>query len=341
MIRFLENHSLKAHNTFNIDAKARYFFEFTELEDLPNFLAGFPEWKDMPTLIIGKGSNLLFIDNFEGLVIHPQIKGIGQIDEDRDSIYIEVGAGVEWDEVVSFAVNYKLGGLENLSLIPGNTGAATVQNIGAYGVEICDCISLVRGFDLQTFEAVELKVEDCQYAYRDSIFKNELKGRFIVSSVVLKLEKYPSFKLAYGGLQAELEKKDEINLANIRNTIIDIRQSKLPDPQLIGNAGSFFMNPIVAKEKADKLTKEYPNMPTYPANDGYTKLAAAWLIDQCGWKGFRRGDAGVHENQALVLVNYGIATGKEIVALANEIKQSVKETFGVDLQEEVNFIPNL
>ncbi len=338
MIRVYSDFSLKKYNTFNIDAKAKYYFEYTETEDLAEFLMRNNEWPNWKRLIIGEGSNLLFVNDFDGLVINPNIPGIQVVQEDRNRVWIEAGAGVIWDELVDFAVFHNLGGIENLSLIPGKVGATAVQNIGAYGMEIQNRIESVSGFDLETLTDYTIEAVDCQFAYRNSIFKNRLKNRFIVTSVVFKLDKFPEFVLNYGDLKAETEKLGNITLRNIRKAVIGIRKSKLPDPKVFGNAGSFFKNPIVETSLAEQLLAENPEMPHYPTTEGKTKLAAGWLIEQCGWKGFRNGNTGVHEKQALVLVNYGNATGKEIFDLSEEIRQSVLEKFDVELEREVNVI---
>ncbi len=338
MIRSFTDYQLRKLNTFGTEAKTKYYFEFTEAEDLSGFLASNKDWPNLEILILGEGSNLLFVNDFDGLVINPNIPGIKIVHEDRNNIWLEVGAGVVWDQLVEYAVFNRWGGIENLSLIPGKVGAAAVQNIGAYGMEIQNQIDSVTGFDLETQTEYTLGVSDCQYAYRDSIFKNSLKNRFVITSVIFKLDKFPEFILNYGNLKDETEKWGPINPQNIRKSVIKIRESKLPDPKVIGNAGSFFKNPIVETTQIETLLANFPDMPHYPASDGNTKLAAGWLIEQCGWKGFRKGDAGVHERQALVLVNYGNATGKEIYDLSAEIKQSVQEKFGVDLEREVNVI---
>lgn len=338
MIRSYSNFQLKKHHTFGTDAMAKYYFEFTEAEDLAGFLAGNKDWQNWSILILGEGSNLLFVDDFQGLIINPNIPGIKIVHEDRNNIWLEVGAGVVWDDLVEYAVFNRWGGIENLSLIPGKVGAAAVQNIGAYGMEIQRQIESVTGFDLETQTEYSLDTSECQYSYRDSIFKNQLKNRFIITSVNFKLDKFPEFILDYGDLKSETEKLGAVNLRNIRKAVIGIRESKLPDPKVAGNAGSFFKNPVIETSVAERLLAIYPNLPTYRASAGKTKLAAGWLIEQCGWKGFRRGDAGVHEKQALVLVNYGNATGKEIYELSEEIRQSVQEKFGVELEREVNVI---
>jgi UDP-N-acetylmuramate dehydrogenase len=338
MIRTFTDFPLKKLHTFGNEASAKYFFEFTEPEDLPLFLSTNQKWQNLQILILGEGSNLLFVDDFPGLVIHPNVPGIQIVNEDRNHIWLQVGAGVVWDQLVEFAVFHNWGGIENLSLIPGKVGASAVQNIGAYGMEIQHRVVSVRGFDLETECEYDIEGYECQFAYRDSIFKKLFKNRFIITSVVYKLDKFPEYILHYGDLKAETEKLGKINLRNIRQTVIRIRESKLPDPAVVGNAGSFFKNPIVETIFAEEMLDDHPAMPHYPATEGKIKLAAGWLIEQCGWKGFRRGDVGVHEKQALVLVNYGNATGREIYDLSEEIKQSVHEKFGVTLEREVNVI---
>jgi UDP-N-acetylmuramate dehydrogenase len=338
MIRTYIDFPLKKHHTFSTKATAKYYFEFTEPEDLAGFLATNKDWPNLQILILGEGSNLLFVDDFPGLIIHPNVPGIYILYEDTNHVWLNVGAGVDWDQLVEFSVFHQWGGIENLSHIPGKVGASAVQNIGAYGMEIQYRIESVTGFDLITLTEYTIKAADCQYAYRDSIYKNQLKNRFIITSVVFKLDKFPEFILNYSDLKSEVEKLGEVNLRNIRQTVISIRETKLPDPAVCGSAGSFFKNPIVETSLAEPLLAHYPKMPHYPATKGKTKLAAGWLIETCGWKGFRRGDAGVHEKQALVLVNYGNATGREIYNLSEEIKQSVQEKFGVELEREVNVI---
>lgn len=336
MIRLLDNVDLSKYNTFHLKAKAKRFFEFTESEELLTFL----QREQLPDnyLILGGGSNLLFQNDYEGLIIHPNIPGIVEEKEDRSYSYIEAGAGMEWDEMVALTVSYELGGLENLSLIPGKVGAAPVQNIGAYGVEARDRIYMVRGIDLRTAERIEFSNEDCNFSYRNSIFKNELKNQIVITSVVFRLDKFPEYNLDYGALRAEVEKLGEPNLHNVRKAVISIRESKLPDPDVLGNAGSFFKNPVVVETEANELKKSYPEMPVYPAGEGLTKLAAGWLIDKSGWRGYRKGNCGIHKDQALVLVNYGDADGKELVNLALDVKNSVKEKFGIELEPEVNII---
>ena len=338
MIRSYIDYPLKKHHTFGNEVSAKYYFEFTEPEDLPAFLSTNKEWQDLNILILGGGSNLLFVDDFPGLIIHPNIPGIEITREDRNTIWLRVGAGVDWDQLVEYAVLNNWGGIENLSLIPGKVGASAVQNIGAYGMEIQYHIESVRGFDLDTESEYTIEGYECQFAYRDSIFKKLFKNRFIITSVVFKLDKFPEFILNYGDLKAEAKKMDVVNLRTIRQTVIRIRESKLPDPAVLGNAGSFFKNPLIEASLAEDMLDDHPTMVHYPAEGGKIKLAAGWLIEQCGWKGFRTGDVGVHEKQALVLVNYGNATGREIYDLSEEIKQSVQAKFGVTLEREVNVI---
>lgn len=338
MIRFFENHSLKNYNTFGIDAKARFFFEFTEPHDLAVFLNSNNTWKSERLIVLGQGSNILFLDDFDGLVIYPKVPGMKAVNEDRSFYYVEVGAGEVWDEFVDFCVNYNLGGVENLSLIPGNVGAAPVQNIGAYGQEVCNVVETVKGYDLEKQEMAEFSVNECRFTYRDSIFKSYLKNRFIITSVVFRLDKFPEFNLKYGQLEEKVKEKGEVNLQNIREAVIEIRNSKLPSVKDLGNAGSFFKNPVVEKVVADRLQKEFDKVPVYPAADEKVKLAAGWLIEQAGWKGKREGNVGVHKDQALVIVNFGGATGREVYDFSEKIKQSVSEKFGVELEREVNCI---
>lgn len=338
MIRFFENYSLKGYNTFGVEAKTRFFFEFTELDDLTKFLDANSSWQEEEIFLLGGGSNLLFVNDFEGLIIHPNVPGVQVIREDRNQVWLEVGAGENWDGFVDYCVKSEYYGLENLSLIPGSVGAAPVQNIGAYGVEVKDFVDTVNGFDLQTMTAYSVPAEQCRFDYRNSTFKTDLKNRFIVTSVIFRLEKFPDFRLDYGTLKAEVEKRGSLSPQNVREAVITIRQSKLPDPAQLGNAGSFFKNPVVDEKFAGSLKSDFPEMPFYPVGDGQIKLAAGWLIDQCGWKAYREGDAGVHKHQALVLVNYGNATGKELYKLSQKIQTSVKEKFEVELEPEANIL---
>jgi UDP-N-acetylmuramate dehydrogenase len=337
MAQLQEYYSLKKHNTFGIEASARYFFEFETSEEITNFLRA-NDIADTNYLIMGGGSNLLFTEDFDGLVLHPNVKGIEEIEEDDETVLLRVGSNEDWDEFVGWTVDQNYYGIENLSLIPGVVGAAPVQNIGAYGVEVCEVVEKVEAISIETKNPVEVSNLHCEFGYRNSVFKNEYKNLFIITHVQFRLKKKGEFKLAYGAIQKELEAYDEVNLKNIREVVIKIRESKLPDPEVLGNAGSFFKNPVVEKELADKLKAKHENMPVYPVSDFETKIAAGWLIEQCGWKGKQIGDAGVHKNQALVLVNHGNAKGCEILQLANDIRKSVLFQFGIKLEMEVNAI---
>ncbi len=290
-------------------------------------------------LHIGGGSNLLFASDYEGLILHSAIKGYTVVKETEEEVEVRVGAGEVWDDFVAYTVANGWYGAENLSLIPGEVGASAVQNIGAYGVEAKDLIVSVDTFGLETGEERRFMREECRYAYRESVFKQELKGKYAVTFVTYRLKKHPVFHLEYGNIRAELEKQGcQVDLENVRRIIIAIRQAKLPDPKVLGNAGSFFMNPVVPKMQFEALLAQYPDMPHYPVDEAHVKIPAGWMIDRCGWKGKRVGHAGVHEKQALVLVNCGGATGKEVMHLAEEIVASVRERFGVTIRPEVNYI---
>ena len=332
-----ENISLLSYNTFGIDAKADYFIEYSSVEELQTALKS-EIVKSNRLLHIGGGSNLLFMKDFNGVILHSAINFIKKVSEDADTVMLEAGAVVNWDDFVAYTVENCWGGVENLSLIPGEVGASAVQNIGAYGVEVQDVITEVNAVEIETGELKIFSVDDCQYGYRESIFKKELKGKYIITSVVFKLQKQPEFKLNYQHLEAEVLKNGDINLQNIRQTIIAVRESKLPDPKIFGNAGSFFMNPVISKAHFNELLAQYPQMPHYFVSETEEKVPAGWLIDQCGWKGKQIGNAGVHDKQALVLVNKGGATGAEIVYLAEQIQASVKSKFGIELRAEVNYI---
>jgi len=332
-----KNISLLLFNTFGIDVKADYFIEYDSEIDLQNVLES-EIVQSHRILPIGSGSNLLFLGDFKGVVIHSAIQSIDLLTEDDDTVLLKVGSGVVWDDLVEYCVERGWGGIENLSLIPGEVGAAAVQNIGAYGVEVKDAIVEVNAVKIENAKSVTFSLDDCQYGYRSSAFKNELKGCFIISSVVFRLDKKPVIKLNYQHLEQEVLQRGDVNLRNIRQTIIAIRQSKLPDTKVLGNAGSFFMNPVIPTGLFTVLQKKYPRIPHYFVSESEEKVPAAWLIDQCGWKGKQIGSAGVHDKQALVLVNRGGATGKEIVYLAEQIQASVKQIFGIDLHAEVNYI---
>lgn len=329
--------SLLPFNTFGIDVKTDYLIEYFSVEELSAILKS--ELVTSSRLLhVGSGSNLLFLNDFDGVVLHSQLKSIDLLTTDEQSVYVEVGAGVAWDDFVDFAVNKGWGGVENLSLIPGETGAAAVQNIGAYGVEVQSVIDRVKTVEVESGEIREFSNAECEYGYRESIFKTMLKGKYIVTSVVFRLECVPTFTLDYQHLEDEVRKNGDLSLANVRQTIIAIRQSKLPDPAVQGNAGSFFMNPVIPKSLFVQLQSQFPEIPHYYVSETDEKVPAAWLIDKCGWKGKQIGKAAVHDKQALVLVNKGGATGAEIVFLAEQIQLSVKEKFGIELRPEVNYI---
>ena len=337
MVNLYTNFPLLKYNTFGMDVQAARFIEYDSVDDLKQVLASFAP--DELFLQMGGGSNLLFIDNYPGTVLHSRIKGREVVKEDEDYVWLRAGAGEVWDELVAYCVENGWGGVENLSLIPGEVGASAVQNIGAYGVEAKDLITKVETIVIATRNERSFSAEECAYAYRKSIFKEELKGQYIVTYVTYRLSKQPAFHLDYGNIWAELEKQGgEITLSTIRDIVIAIRQAKLPDPTVQGNAGSFFMNPIIERSHYEALLEEYPSMPHYDVDESHVKVPAAWMIDQCGWKGRSLGRAGVHDKQALVLVNKGGATGSEIIMLSQAICLSVKDKFGIDIHPEVNFI---
>ena len=321
-----------------MDVKASTFIEYGSVDELKDVLSRYPleggSW-----LHIGGGSNLLFTGDYPGVILHSAIKGFEVLNEDADEVIVRAGAGEVWDDFVAYTVEQGWYGAENLSLIPGEVGASAVQNIGAYGMEAKDLIVQVETVEVATGEERVFPNFECGYAYRESVFKHSLKGQYIVTKVTYRLSKTPSFHLDYGNVRTELEKRgSELTLANVRQAIIDIREAKLPDPKVQGNAGSFFMNPIVSRAQFESLQAVYPQMPHYEVDADRVKIPAAWMIDQCGWKGKRMGHAGVHDKQALVLVNAGGATGQEIIALSQEIQKSVFDQFGVSISPEGNFI---
>jgi len=334
---YTRNKDLKAFNTFGISCLAGSFFQFSEEEELVSFIrTGKTEQHEI--LILGGGSNILFTRDFQGLVIHPAIQGIRVEHLTNDYVIANVGAGVIWDDFVAWAVDRGLGGVENLSYIPGLTGASPVQNIGAYGAEAEDTVISVRCVMLSNGETVELTSGECNFSYRNSIFKNDLKGKAVVTAVRFKLSRNPVLNLAYPDVANECELLGGTSLDNVRKAVINIRRRKLPDPLETGNAGSFFKNPVVSAEKFNECLKENPQLPGHHLPDGEVKIPAGWMIEKCGWKGKTIGEAGVHRNQALVLVNIGMAKGSEIADLATEIKKSVSERFGVELEPEVEII---
>lgn len=330
--------NLKEHNTFGIDVKCRRFIEFESVDELLQIVNSLTD-ADKPLLVLGGGSNMLFTADYEGTVLHSAIKGHVAVQTD-EGIMLRCGSGEVWDDIVSLCVSNRMYGAENLSLIPGDVGASAVQNIGAYGAEAKDIILKVEAVDLQTGKMCEFTNEECEYAYRKSKFKGEWRNRFVITYVTYKLSEVFCPCLDYGNIRAELEKRNiKVPTAGqLRNVIIDIRNEKLPDPKAEGNAGSFFMNPVVPKAKYEELVARFGNVPHYSVDDNNEKIPAGWMIDQCGWKGKSLGKAGVHSRQALVLVNRGGAEGKDIVALCDAIKRDVKDKFGIDIVPEVNII---
>jgi UDP-N-acetylmuramate dehydrogenase len=333
----VKNVSLKKYNTFGLDYIADSIIHLKNEKEARSLFSGEISWKK-PLLIIGAGSNILFTTDFNGTIICTEIGGIKIEELDSENVVISSGAGVNWDKLVEWTVNNGFGGLENLSLIPGTVGATPIQNIGAYGVEVKGTIVKVKTVRISDGSIHIFSNSECEFGYRNSIFKNREKGNYLVSRVYYKLNVNSILNLSYGSLKDEINKLGDITLKNVRQAVINIRRSKLPDPSIIGNAGSFFKNPVVSSSAAEHLKKNYPQIPVYDDQSGGVKLAAGWLIDQCGWKGKRIGDAGVHDKQALVLVNHGKATGKEILNLSDEIKKSVFENFGVELEREVEVI---
>ncbi|RLD60652.1 MAG: UDP-N-acetylenolpyruvoylglucosamine reductase [Bacteroidetes bacterium] len=331
------NYPLKNFNTFSINVDAEYFVEVASIEELTASV-DFINSEKIPFLILGGGSNILFTQNFKGLVIKLNIHGIEVIDQDNNHVYIKSGAGENWDEFVQYCVDNKWGGLENLSLIPGNVGASPVQNIGAYGVEMKDHFYELEYFNIEKKEIRTFRFDDCNFGYRNSIFKNVLNGKGVVTSVTFKLDKTPEFKTSYGAISTKLDRMGvtDVTLKDLRQAVISIREIKLPDPDEIPNGGSFFKNPVIDTNQFQKIKAQFPEVVSYKQDEENIKLAAGWLIDQCNWKGKRIGDAGIHKNQALVLVNYGNASGLDIYELSEKIKQSVFDKFGVVLEREIN-----
>jgi UDP-N-acetylmuramate dehydrogenase len=337
-----KNVPLKKYNTFGLDYKADCMIHLTSEKETSKLFSGSESLKK-PIFILGGGSNLLFTSDFKGTILYPDFRGIKIEAEEPNSatVIVSAGAGIIWDDLVKWSVNRQIGGLENLSLIPGKAGAAPVQNIGAYGVEVKDLIFKVRTISLIDGSVKFFTREECGFGYRNSIFKTLAKGNYLVTRVYFRLSLKPSLNLSYGSLKEEVERLGAVTLKNVRQAVMNIRRSKLPDPEITGNAGSFFKNPVVKNSEADILKNLYPEMPVYEDREGYKKLASGWLIDSLGWKGKRIGDAGVHEKQALVLINYGKASGKEIFNLSEEIKKSVFDKFGIELEREVEVIGSI
>ena len=337
MSKIKENIPLLAYNTFQVAAQARYFAEINDIVDLQDFLSsGYSSIR--PCFVLGGGSNVLFTKDFEGIILHPVIKGIEKTTENEDWVFVRVGAGEEWDAFVEYCVKNEWGGIENLSLIPGTAGASPVQNIGAYGVEVKDFIHLVEAIHLDDGKYMTLTEKDCRFSYRDSIFKHELKNKVMITHVIFRLDKKHHFITNYPDLERELNRFPETTLQTIREAVISIRRHKLPDPAVTGNAGSFFKNPVVGKEQASSLRLFFPNMRGFETADGSVKLSAAWLIEQCGWKGKKWGKAGTHKKQPLIIVNHGGATGEEIHQCALKIQKAVMNHFAIKLEMEVNIL---
>ncbi|OJJ16812.1 UDP-N-acetylenolpyruvoylglucosamine reductase [marine bacterium AO1-C] len=328
--------SLKSYNTFGIDVKAQKFVEVTQIADLQQLLAQTTE----PILILGGGSNILFTQNFEGLVIKIKLKGIEVIQENEDFVWLEVAAGEVWHELVLYCVAQGYGGIENLSLIPGTVGAAPMQNIGAYGVEIREVLEQVQAIHRNTGEIHTFNNESCNFGYRESIFKNIHKDQYVITGVTLKLSKKPTFNTSYGAIQDTLKanKVETLSLKAISDAVCQIRSSKLPNPAEIGNAGSFFKNPVIPQSQFEALQKRFPNIVGYPLPEAQVKVPAGWLIENSGWKGKRFGNIGVHTRQALVLVNYGGGDGAAIRKLSQDIQASVLDKFGVEIKPEINIV---
>jgi UDP-N-acetylmuramate dehydrogenase len=338
MSNILNNYSLKNHNTFGVAAKAKYFASFSSEDQLAELLKD-NICKTEPLFILGGGSNILLTQDFDGLILANNIKGIEIITEDAESASIAVGAGEIWHDFVLWSIQQNLSGIENLALIPGLVGASPMQNIGAYGTEVKDVITKVNYIEIESRNKKSFTNSECDFSYRNSIFKEELKGKVVITEVVYKLSKTPLNNTKYGAITDELKRLNkEPSPESIAQAVINIRSSKLPDPKILGNSGSFFKNPIIETTQFEKLKKEFPEMVGYKVSETKIKIAAGWLIDNAELKGYREGDAGVHKNQALVLVNYGNASGLEIINLAKEIQEIVKEKYGIQIEPEVNIL---
>ena len=329
-----QNISLKNYNTFSINANAKRFISVNSKEELKEVIA---EEKDI--FLLGGGSNMLFISDIEKLVIHLNLKGIIVNDTESDSVLVTAEAGENWHEFVLWCISQNYGGLENLSLIPGNVGTSPIQNIGAYGVEIKDTFHQLEALEIESGKTKIFNIQDCEFGYRNSIFKNKLKGKYIITNVTFKLtKKNHKTHIAYGAIKTHLGSKEHPTIKDISDAVIAIRQSKLPDPKEIGNCGSFFKNPVIDSKLFNILQEKHPKIPHYIVSENEIKIPAGWLIEQCGFKGKRFGDAGVYENQALVLVNFNNATGQEIYDLARNIQRKVEDIFNISLEIEVNII---
>src|SRR5690554_4912298 len=332
-----ENINITPFTTFGVEVISRYFATFSSIEELRKLLA---EVKDQQLLVLGGGSNMLFRKDYEGITIKNEITGISVIEENEESVLLKVGAGEVWHNFVLYSIEHNLGGIENLSLIPGSVGASPMQNIGAYGVEIKDVFEALEALEIETGKLHTFFHEDCQFGYRESVFKKELKDQYIITSVSYRLSKNPNLNTSYGAIEEELKSRNITHptIKDVSDAVIAIRQSKLPDPKEIGNAGSFFKNPVISQSEYEALQRQYENIPSYQVDENHVKVPAGWLIDQSGWKGKTFGNYGVHKKQALVLVNYDDAKGKDIVALSDQIIADIKERYNIVLEREVNII---
>lgn len=334
---FEKNYDLSTLNTFGIKSSAEFFAAFRSIAELDTLISNLPK---EPLMLLGGGSNILITKPIEGTVLHNRIEGIEILEETEDVVMVRVGAGEVWHDFVMWAVNNNYGGVENLSLIPGSVGASPMQNIGAYGVEIKDVMQNLEAYHLPSGEIHTFSNDACKFGYRDSVFKRYLKGGYVIISVTFRLSKVPKLNLDYGAIRDVLQERNitQPSIKDVSDAVIHIRQSKLPDPKVIGNAGSFFKNPAVEKEKYATLQLKYPNVPCYPLNETHVKVPAGWLIEQAGWKGKDFGNYGVHDKQALVLVNRGGASGQEIFDLSTKILEDIQEKFGIELEREVNVV---
>jgi UDP-N-acetylmuramate dehydrogenase len=335
----LENVSLKSFNTFGVEASTKWFCQIKSVDDLRSVIDD-KRFTSDNRLLLGGGSNVLFTRNWNGLVAKIELLGREVVKEDANFVWVKAGAGENWHQFVLWCLERNLAGLENLSLIPGNVGASPMQNIGAYGIEIKDTFESLEAVELSTGNLLIFNSKDCEFGYRESVFKRKYKNQFAITSVTYRLNKIPAVNTAYGAIEQELERMQirELSIQAVSKAVINIRQSKLPDPKVLGNAGSFFKNPTISAAQFSELQKAFPDIPNYPAPNNQIKLAAGWLIEQCGWKGKRMGNCGMHEKQALVLVNYGSATGQEIYDHSTRVLEAVQQKFGVELEREVNII---
>ena len=336
-MRIEKEKSLHAYNTFGIDVNAKLFAVFSTVNDLKELLSD-ETLRHENRLVLGGGSNLLFTADFDGVVLKNEVHGIELIRESPDHYYVKVGAGENWHDFVIHSIDQGWAGLENLSLIPGCVGASPMQNIGAYGVELKDRFEQLEALNIKTLEVETFTKKDCEFGYRESIFKHSLKDQYIITSVIFRLFKSPQINTSYGAIKAKLEEMGvkEPTIKNVSDAVISIRSSKLPDPSEIGNSGSFFKNPVITNKQFESVRAKHPNIVSYPAGPGHTKVAAGWLIDNAGWKGHTEGSCGVHKDQALVLVNYGGAEGSQIYKLSADIVKSIQEKYGIQLEREVN-----